>query len=151
MLDQSKQFSLPFISAQSDPECPPPVFCLDDNDLKSSRRLHHPFFADMHPLDVTDIDRPFIESVVKCDLCIGHDQFPVADPVQQQCSERQEDEEHDDEDNRVVKDKGETVFDECPFDPDVQQQRQQIDQRLLIVKIEFVFEFVMHEPFSHPI
>jgi hypothetical protein len=47
-------------------------------------------------------------------------------------------------DNRVIKDEREIIFNERSAYSRVQNQRQQVNQSLLIVEIQFVFKFVLH-------
>ncbi len=45
---------------------------------------------------------------------------------------------------RIFEDKAELVFKEASLDPCVQQKHQQIQECLLIVEIQFVFECLFH-------
>lgn len=144
LFDKIQQFPLPFVSSEPDTEGTAAVLGLDNDHLKSSGGLHHPFFADVDPFDILERNGPLCEPVPENNLGIGDNKFSVANPVQQQRAECDNDKERDDQNDRIVEYQRKIIFDKRTFDSDIENKRQKINQRLLIIKVQFVFEFMMH-------
>lgn len=126
-------------------------FHLDN--LKPTPGLDSPLSTDVDPIDVVERNCSFFESILEDEFVLHDDQPSVTNPIRDQRDERDKNEEYDDIENRVAKDKGEPVFNEVSSDPGIQDQRDKIDQRLLVVEIEFIFEDlpVLFHPWAYEI
>jgi hypothetical protein len=134
------KFLLVIIStdAYSDEAKSPLQLHLDN--LKPTSGLNSPLSTDVNPIDVVERNHPFFESVLEDKLILHDDQPSVTNPIGNQRNERDENEKYDDIENGVAKDESEPVFNEISSDPGIQDQRDKVDQRLLVVEIEFIFE-----------
>jgi hypothetical protein len=79
--------------------------------------------------------------MLKHDRAILKDELSVSESIEQQADKRNENEKSDDIKNRVTKHQREFILDETPPYSRVENKRYQIDQRLLIIEIESIFEF----------
>ena len=140
------ELAIPLIPSHTNSKRASAILCLDENLLKPSRRLHRPLAANVHPLDVVDLDLLVAMTCVEHDPTILNDEFSVPDEVEKQCHGRDPKEQENDVHDGILEHKAELIFNKTSFDPGIEHQSKQIDQRLLIVEIEFVFKRFLHSP-----
>ena len=138
------QLAITFVSTDPNAIRPTPSANFEYHKLKSPSGLNRELAADVHPLYVSERNFAFLRSRVEDDLIIIEHEFSIAINVQEQCHERQEEEYDENEHNRVIEYKTELIFYKASPDSRVQYEHREIDQRLLIVKVEFVFKFFLH-------
>jgi hypothetical protein len=134
------QLFLVFVPTNPNPHNAQPPFQLHLNNLKTSARLNSPLAANAHPIDVVEWYHLLLESGPEDDVVFGDDEPPVANPVRDQSNERNENEQYNDIENGIAEDKRKPVLNKIASDPSIQNQREKIDQRLLVIEIEFILE-----------
>lgn len=110
-------------------------FQLKDDNLKAPRRLYSPLSAHVHPFDIRKCNFPLTKFIVKNEFVLCDHQLPIADLVENEHNTRKQDEEDDHINNRVLEDKGKFILDKTSSSTSVNDERQKIDQCLLVVKI----------------
>lgn len=139
-LHLSDKFFLVIIATDADSHESKPPLQLHLNNLKPTPRLYSPLPADMNPFDVVERNHPLLESILEDESVLHDNQLSVTNPIRNQRNERAEYEEHNNIENGIPKDERKPVFNEIPPDASIHDQRDKINQCLLIIKIELVSE-----------
>jgi hypothetical protein len=138
------EFLIPLITSHPDAKEAPPASDFDDDKLKLPGRLNKLFTSNVHPLDVVYADLSFPISASECNSFGCDDQLSIADSVEKKYNRRDDDKKDDNVGQRIPVDHGELILDEISTDPYVEDECHQVDERLLIVEIQFVFEDMFH-------
>ena len=135
------QFFFSFISPHTDPVETPPALYFEDDYLEPSCCLDRPFPPDVKPLNIGERNFSPGKFMLKHDCAILQDELAVPESIQQQGDKRNENEKSNDIENRVSEHQLEFILDETPSYSSVENKCYQIDQRLLVIEIELIFEF----------
>ena len=131
---------VPFVAPDPDPEQPFAPLHLEHDQLKMSGCLHHALAADMHPFDIRQQDLTLPVVGVENQSVVSDYELSIAQQVQQKRDERNNDKEHHDVDNRIREHDRELVLEETSLDSRIEQKYHQVEQCLLIVEVQFIFE-----------
>lgn len=134
------KFPLVLIPANANPEKTPPVFQFEDDHLKSTPGLDAGLPPYVHPLDLRDGDPAFMPSVCEDDGILCDDELAVPDEIEQEDHQRHQDKKDDHIDQWIAEHVLEFLLHEVSANPTVQYQRHQINQCLLVIEVELVFE-----------
>jgi hypothetical protein len=129
-----------FVPANPNSHNTQPPFQLHLNNLKTSARLNSPLAANVHPIDVVEWCHLLLESSPEDDVVFGDDEPPVANPIRDQRNEGNENKQYNNIENGITEDECKRVLNKIPSDPSIQNQREKIDQRLLVIEIKFILE-----------
>jgi hypothetical protein len=104
--------------------------------------LNSPLATDAYPIDVIEGNNTLFESVLEDDPIFADDKPSIANSVQNQCGERDDDKERYYIEDRVTKNERKRIFNEIPANPSIQDERHEVHQCLLIVKVKLILEYL---------
>ncbi len=138
------QLAVALVSSHTDSKQPLSPRKLENDQLKPPGRLYKHFTTDVHPLDVRQFNLALPVAGLKDKSILGDNESPIPEQVQNERHKRHRHEEDHDVHDRIFEDEAKLVLKKTPFDPRVQEKHKQIQQCLLVVEIEFVFEHHLH-------